>query len=73
MGTCVFPVACVRANASFLPHRKQSPGCRSDARTRRNADKAEGGAGSEQPDIPEWAGGTEMVLSNVSSRVQAVF
>jgi len=44
-GTCIFPVARVRANASFLLCRKQSPGCRSDAWTKSDADKAEGGGG----------------------------
>lgn len=75
--TCIFPVARVKANTSFLLGRKQSPGCWSDARTGHNADKAEGRGGprvgSEQPDIPNRAEGTKMVLSNVSSKVQTVF
>lgn len=53
MGMCVFPVAYVRAKASFLPCRKQSPGCQSAVRARHNTGEAEGGrgprVGAEQP------------------------
>lgn len=53
MGMSIFPVAHVRANASFLPCRKQSPGCWSDVRARHHTDKVEGGGeprvGAEQP------------------------
>lgn len=51
--------------------------CHTENRTLDTTNNAEGGAGpkvgSEQPDIPSRAEGTEIVLSNISSRVQTAF